>query len=100
MMNVDRMERATRTISERQKALAWLTEYGVKINGNRDEIAACVTLRIHLDFAGSCDGANEAKKVMESYALLLLPDAIQNAIACCNNDIGMALSDLLEEVGK
>jgi hypothetical protein len=93
-MNALRVIEAARSIDEREKALKWLTEFGVQLTGRGD-----VDVSVRLDFAGSCPGAKEAQSVIASYARLNIQTAVQNAIDCCRNDIAIHTDAIREEIG-
>ncbi len=93
-MNAMRIIEAARSIDEREKALSWLTEYGVQLTGRGD-----VDVTLRLGFAGSCTGATEAASIIAEYARLNIQAAVQNAIECCRNDINIHTDAIRTEIG-
>lgn len=93
-MNTSRVRSALDDIERNRAALAWLEEYGVKIDG-RDRNA---TLSPEIFLASSCNGAKEARQVIAAYATLALPEIIKTSIESCRNTIAIAEDAIREEL--
>lgn len=81
-MNTSRIRHAAEEIDRLQRALAWLSEHGVKITRDHEE-----SVSYRPNFAGSCNGSKEASEVlcamMTNQLHALIPKAIEN----CENTI-------------
>lgn len=97
-MDEARTTAAVKMIANRQKALAWLTEYGAKFSGRLEDNE--VAFSADLKRAGLCVGANEAASLLESYARVHIQDIVASAIQCCRNDIVMARDIITAEIAK
>lgn len=92
-MNEARISEACRVITKRRAALKWLGEYG---GGLTDDKSAVV--KIVLNFAASCPGAEEAAEVLSAYGKFSLPEIRQKATECCRNDIDIAIGTIQREL--
>lgn len=95
-MNTQRVRGALASIDEHQLALKWLTEYGVKLTGKSDVDEA--DFNITFAFAGSCEGAREAARIIEAYARISLPELVATAIRSCNNTITIDRDSIRQEL--
>lgn len=96
-MNTDRIEAKAKEIARYSKALEWLEQYGTQLSGEDGDGAS---FELDLTFAGSCEGANEASAVIESYARIALPDLVKQSIESCRNSINMARDAIREEIDQ
>ncbi len=81
-MNASRIRHAASEIERYQRALAWLSEHGVKITKDGDE-----EVNYRPNLAGSCAGSMEASGVLSAMMTNQLPALIPNAIKNCENTI-------------
>lgn len=95
-MNVSRIKVAAETIEKRERALAWLEQYGSNLTGRADDTSASVSC--HLNHASACPGSKEAAEVLSAYGRVFLPQIVKAAIACCRNDIELSRSAIAEEI--
>ena len=97
MTNTHKTKAAADTICNREKALEWLESRGLKLTGKLD---ACETAIILTPFDGDReDGYVEAVKLLQNFAVIRLPEIVQDAIRCCRNDIEIARGQIAEALG-
>jgi hypothetical protein len=95
-VNTSKIRKATETIDSRTRALHWLNTHGLTITGKPDAVEAHIKITPYVGDEG--DGEKEAVDLMQAYSLINLPQAIQNAIACCRNDIEIAREVIRQEL--
>lgn len=84
-MNTGKIRYLADKIENRQAALEWLKKNGVHITGRTDRVEAAIKLT---PYHGDGDtGYSQAVDLLQSYALIALPELVQQAIKCCENDI-------------
>lgn len=92
-MNEFRISEACRLITKRRSALKWLREYGEGLTEDKSAV-----VKIVLNFAGSCPGAEEAAEILSAYGRFSLPEIRKAAVECCQNDIVLSIDAIREEL--
>lgn len=76
-MNVSRIINAAKEIERLQRAVKWLEEYGRKVGNSVG--SECVDVHIRMNFAGSCNGANEVSEIVSQLVSDMMRDLLADA---------------------
>lgn len=97
-MNTDRITRAAKEIERMQRAVKWLEQYGPKVDDTA--FADWANVKIHMTFAGSCDGAKELNEILSQLVNDRMKDLLEDAYEYCKEAIEGHRSAIQHEVSE